>query len=593
MRGLLILLWKEWRDARRLVVGACIASTTLSALAHWLVPDVTGAANAAEWLVPGLTALFAAAVASDLVAGDVSNGRMTTLALLPVPVRCVWRAKLVFLLTACAAFGVYAVAQETVLLAALGARGALSWFFDALPAALPGLGVAAALGAGTLFFSTIVERGIAAVLSALTVLGAGVALVASINPAYYGVPLTTLHVILMLSTAAAAFVVAARAAFVRGPIHSGAKPRLVAIGMVVLAAIVGPLGGGVAYAVSEKQAVSPGRATNWISRISVSPDGRFAALDVTFEGAERKSLRDRDDYAARVWIFDLDSGALTEVPERGTTLHPGPQPWTESGRLRVRTRRSTEVLRDGSVYADSPIVVREIDPRTGETLEEKRAFDVPQRPLRPQGHWAHVRVARTDKDWGATGDSELRYTVTWSAKSLHMEFAAVDAVPSPVPGVVLVRPEWGRLVRREFGSETTTELLRLSNRFQYSISFAPDGARALTTVEPGRVAAFDTRGGELPVAPWRSDSVQWATPGSNRYIVSYVCDRAGNVDTELIDLDGRCHIPLGRTDADDGAIVVCPLGDSGFVTATSASQRIVLRDRTGRVVRTLYPQENQ
>jgi hypothetical protein len=43
----------------------------------------------------------------------------------------------------------------------------------------------------------------------------------------------------------------------------------------------------------------------------------------------------------------------------------------------------------------------------------------------------------------------------------------------------------------------------------------------------------------------------------------------------------------------NGAHVVCSLRDKGVVTATPASGPIVVRDRTGRIVRTLYTQENQ
>src|SRR5438874_183395 len=145
MRTLLPLLKKEARDARGHLVGAAVIALLVSSAAHqWLFRYREGP-MAAHALVPLLVGLFVASLASDLVAADVATKRIEALAILPVPVARLWTGKAVFLAAAGAAFLVYVVALQSLILHVSGATDTAAAFESALSTIGPHLAVVFAL----------------------------------------------------------------------------------------------------------------------------------------------------------------------------------------------------------------------------------------------------------------------------------------------------------------------------------------------------------------------------------------------------------------------------------------------------------------
>jgi hypothetical protein len=174
MRHLLPLFRREWRDARAVTIASALVALLASIAInvwffHWKEGDLT-----AMYLVPSLLALYLAAIGSDLVAAEVSTRRVDALALLPTSLRRVWTAKVLLLVVAGGVFLAWLLAVELTLLATFGEDGQLPAFLARLPDSLPMLAVAAALASATLFFSTMIERGFAAVVASLVVVGLGV-----------------------------------------------------------------------------------------------------------------------------------------------------------------------------------------------------------------------------------------------------------------------------------------------------------------------------------------------------------------------------------------------------------------------------------
>jgi len=355
VRGLVALLGRETRDARWHVVSslAIAVAVTFSVHAWALVTasDEDAALIGTRLVVPVLFALFAASTASDLVARDVATRRIDALAVLPVPVGRVWTAKALFLFAASLLFVAWLVAAECLAVAAFATPTALARMPAGLAAAVPSLLGGLALGAASLFFSTLLERGMAAALAALVVIVVVAASVqwaaipaapgAVTTIAYYAVPLLV----------GAAFVAASRAAFVRGPIHASSKWRLAYVGIGVLVAIAVPAGAAVALGVDGATRLAPGAGDASRRRAFLSPDGKWVAIE------------DSAAVASRTWIVRIDDGSCRPIADGETWFICG-DAWLPGSVLRVRTS-SFSVL-------DGPRHFRElvIEPTRLEVAEE-------------------------------------------------------------------------------------------------------------------------------------------------------------------------------------------------------------------------------
>lgn len=314
MRGLVALVSREARDARwHLVAAFALGVAVPLATALWPLgapPDEIVAKMGGRVVVPVVFALFAAATASELVARDVATKRIDALAMLPVPISRVWTAKALFLAATSALFLAWVVAAQLGVVA-WARPGALARLPEELIAGAPYLLPGLAFGAATLFFSTLLERGMTAVLAAIVVL---VAVACAVQwaavPAAPG-PASAAGWLAIPIVLTAAFVAASRAAFVRGPIHATSKLRVAVVGLCVVAAVATPAGAAIAFGVERATHLAPGEGDPALRRAFVSPDGKWVAV----EDSNRAG-------ASRTWIVGVEDGSCRLVADGATCLPP-------------------------------------------------------------------------------------------------------------------------------------------------------------------------------------------------------------------------------------------------------------------------------
>jgi len=398
-----------------------------------------------------------------------------------------------------------------------------------------------------------------------------------------------MHVAVALIVAGIVFFLAARMAFLRGPIHSGSKARLGALAFGVLAVVLIPLGSGTAYAVHSWFAVKPGSSSNLVRRMAASPDGRYLAVQWTnrrgFVGRNWNSV---GDYAARVWVIDLETGKRVEVPARSTELLYEPTPWTAEGQLQVWTRKSSAVRQDGQIVRDSPLSKRIIDPATGETLKEERVYRVPAAPSGPGPFGRRVSWAKVEQRGAAGVEGRQRWVLDWQDGRAMQVFDGVKPpIPTRVEGVVL---HWGagrELVRHDLKTHTKTILLKNKMERAPPVYGSPDGKRLITWVEEGTIVLDATTGKRL-AGPWKAFA-QWDGNSAGSRFVSFTTnDETDRGTCTVVDLETGRETPIGKVydGYGSGASLARPADDK-LITAVGAGP-IVLRDLDGNVLRTLY-----
>jgi hypothetical protein len=330
VRGLVALLRRETRDARGPLATLFVVAAAAPFVLRVFVLERSEeelSMTLARMFVPAAFAVFVVAIASDLVARDVATKRIDGLAVLPVPISRVWTAKVLFLVVASAAFLAWITGAAFAAVASTASKSAMDRLSGDLADAWPALFAGVALGAATLFFSTLLERGMAAVLSAFIVLIAGAWIVQIAElPAAPG-RLTMFAVDVVPVIVALAFVAASRQAFVRGPIHSSGKLRLALVGAGVLAAVVLPAGSALAFGVERSTCLAPGDGSPVLLRAFLSPDEKWLAVeDATRSGA------------SRTWIVGVEDGACRPIAD-GSTRFAEWGAWLPGSSLHVR--RST------------------------------------------------------------------------------------------------------------------------------------------------------------------------------------------------------------------------------------------------------------
>ena len=343
------LVQREWRDARAVtVVAALVAAGASAAVDHWYTHGKDGALMAV-WAVPILLGLYLAVIASDLVAGEVATRRIDALALLPTGMFRVWAAKVLFALVAGAAFLVWVIGVQLVVLAAGGAPGESWSFVTALPDALPNLGMALALFAAVLFFSTLLERGFGAVLAGLMVLGAGVWAWRQADWTAWEIRGDAARMGLVATGIAAVFLAGSAIAFVRGPAHGAARRRALA-GLAVVLGVLVPTGVGSAVALDRWLTLEPGSRDVGISAIFPSKDGRYVAMRVGKHGRWN---------SAYLWIVRVADGHLVARPE-SNLLAEG---WTDDGLVTAWSFRGSNPIHNSN--GSEKTLLRWVDPETG------------------------------------------------------------------------------------------------------------------------------------------------------------------------------------------------------------------------------------
>jgi hypothetical protein len=520
-------LWREFRNHGILLAGAAAAAPPALAALHLLHWDFGSAAPVV------MLALFAATLASDLIATEIATGRAQALALLPVSPGFIWRAKLLFLGITTAAFSLYLFACDRLLDALLG-RASADQHIVASTLADAGMALALAWCAGgvSFFTASLVPHSFGALFAgvflASGVLWFDMELLRRLD--WHGVTATPALLALWLVFEGALFYAASAVLFCWGRMRYGTRLRPIGTGLAAVAFVGVALSGtGASAAVSA--AMSIPAEPKEILGMSPSPDGKWIALVSDGQAWGRP----RSHYA---WILDVDTGALR--PVRDTHVWIGGNCWNPDG--------TVTALRDTPprVAGEQPKTeCLRIDPATGEILNvgnPSRAGDGES-----QRSWGRVAAANPRSVPG-TGRNVWDVTVDWPARGVSQEYAsklpfvagAAGAILLPRPGRFLGCDETGRLLAYdlEWGgaavwSEDPVDVLALS----------PDGTRLLTrrTCKCGR-ANFDVRD------PSSGARLAWGF-GEGAVWIDWVPGRA---DVRLLVLRG----PAGRValhDPDTGA----------------------------------------
>ncbi len=430
----LFLIRKEWRDVRAVTL-VCVALVPAALLALELGFLDWRGDFAGSTFVPVVSLLFLAIVTADLVAADVTSGRARVYAALPVRPRTLWAAKLTFVLLAGAAFAIWTTAITTGIYAAWAPPAQYAVLLGEL-GRLPLIGIAGGtcVIAATLAWSTVLERGLAAV-------GAGIvtfALIAGVLPVLGMLDPELIPTKEFVERAFLAlpllFLTASFVAFIRGPIHASSLPRRATlVSAVILGALV-PTGAVWASVIADRLDVQPGDPDVRTHLVSVSPDREHAVLFASKDHARAMH---------RTWIVRLADGHVVALPGKGPRLD-WTAPWAGGkGTLRVWSDTEKESVR------------HEIDADTGTVLRTRSRDQIvasgqdpwsmcPWATFEQRGTSTHVRfhdgtepvvlpavihaLALADRAWRRIGKTLVLYDVRSG------ETASVD-LPLPPTGV--------------------------------------------------------------------------------------------------------------------------------------------------------------
>lgn len=581
MRRFVALFRRELRDARwHLAASFVVAAVTPWAVHSWMTAgadDELVATIGGRGVVPILFALFVASAASDLVAREVATRRIDALAVLPVPISTVWNAKAVFLLASSLAMLLWIVAAEFAALAFGVSDKAAALLPSMLVAAGPSIAGGLALGAASLFFSALVDRGMTAALGAVVVLvavGAGVEWAEV--PAASGV-VTTLAGWAVPLGLAAAFVLASRASFVRGPIHGPSKLRIFAHGGARLLAF-GLAGGATAALVlvaSSRWAFGEGRSGE--RSAFLSPDGKWVAIE---EWSARANV------VCSTWLVGIDDGSCREIAP-GNSWFAATGAWLPGSMLRVHTAYFSML--------DGPRVVRALDvepSRLGVADERRFRGEPAMETDESEWNWGKSRFARRtlwrpreDSGWATVrfvrtkSPGHSLFEVVSGARSRQIE--CDDVVASRIRGVLYVLAADGSLTRRSFDDGTGTEIARGVTGMA-----GEDGSgRRLLLLRGQPFRVIDARtGAEVYSAPSRG--ARWV--GAARDLLqSWSWDAKGGTSrSALHDLDAGTTVDLGTPVVADAVPSVDRLRDGRLVVCDGD---VTLRAADGKVIRRLYP----
>jgi hypothetical protein len=566
VRGLLALLRKEARDVRALT-WVYVALVPLAPLAvRWylearydafaLEPETTR--RYLEVTFPAIVLLYAAIVASDLVAGDVASRRMHQLALLPVRPLTVWTAKVAVLLGGTALVGAWTfVAQAWTLAAIDGVEHAAPFFRDMETIAV-GVVPAAGLIGCVLLVSTMGIRGLGAVM-------AGAMLAAALGAAYWWGRITPRWIagddFLWAAIAAGALFVASAAAFVRGRVHLGLRLRPAVIGGAALAVLLGVPAVGLAAAARH---VVPGSSLCMMIDRAASPAGPYVALTYVNRLDERAGCS--------TFVLSLDDGTLREIEPRGRLGG-----WQEDGTLIVQREMDDGTLTGGFV-----------DPATGRPVRLRVLSPDEQR----EEAFRRNEASRARKWWSLdrTGEPNL-----WRLRRDKDHVRTVRSVVRPAAygqvtgdlSLFAIAPDADHLVRLDAETGEETPLFTSEGFFDGASVVWPD-EKGIVVAREGRWSWIDLRAKSVHAFPAevRAVSLSLAPKGPGRLRSCGVADSYWAV---VDPVSGR----IVRVDRGPWG-GVCPLhdgglalirGDATFLRYDASLQPVPAPSRTGEVIR--------
>ncbi len=589
MRAFLTLIDKEWRNARVLVIGTAV----LAVAAVWVIQGVFG-----EWrhpeltgriVVPAVVALFAAVVCSDLAADERTSRRAGTFALLPVPGAAHWAAKVLFALSAIAAFTVWIAATAVLLHGFMGVPdGALAVAEEMFEIAPRTVLISLAIAGCSFFWSMLLPRGLSAALAGI-VLACGAAYGGSkADFLLFGFePFTRTDAFLAAAVLGVALALGVLLVFARGAAHASSlarRARLVSSSLVAFAALASVTFATAAYA---RTSLSPGDPETRILSIAASPDGSRVALTVSRAGQEQR----------RVWIVDTATSDVLELPGRTNDVWG----FAEDGSVNVAELALRQrYYYEGSRWFDyhsRVVAYRRIDATTGRTVRL-----VPESEVREARKAARARNAPwATFDWDPM-PAKRPQAAMWPLQvrvhvaGQHLATLTTHGFASLAPsrGHVLYQPERGLLVRDDlFTGARLFELPVIGANCRVSLA---NGGRSLVVSERypeggATVRIVNALTGRPQFGPFGarepgarlSDGV-WATPTTGSWLMLRKWKSSRHTGSELLNLNtgARRVLRPARNDTRIPPSAVIP----GVGTAFAEGPRIVVVDDDGQVVRT-------
>jgi hypothetical protein len=549
LKPILSLLRKEWRDTRALtIVSALLVPIALVSMNEGFL-DWRGDVGA--WFVVATTVLYVVVIAADLIAADVSSGRAQSYAALPVSAFTLWASKLAYLTLVGAMFFGWSFAITAGMYATIAPPDAGVMLWTELNGSgwpMPWLWLGAAAVGIVVFWSTILERGMAVIGAAVVTSAALGGLVPLV--AWYDRELLPTDDALIATAVALpiVFLAGSLVGFVRGPHHASTLLRRLAMAACVPLVVLVPAGAVSAAVLLERLVVEPGDPDVRVAAGHASPDGRYLTL---------LASKTHDNARVRTWILDLEDGDLVVLPQRGLRAD-WEEPWNEDGSyVAWTTHDRRQELR------------REYDPETG-GIRRTRSFDqVHAGRTHPYSRWAQIR-----RDGG-----EVVVTMEGSEHEVRSRW---DRYPrcARLPGFVLVNDADG--VRLHDLNTGAIRVLRTSDR-RLSAWFSPHGEYVQIWAH-GKQEIHATRTGESMPLP-DGLTVGWTGGGASDH---YAWRFSQNDPTVLVDLrtGWTCEMSPGP---------VSPSGWDGVrvlgrdrVLRIRRSGKVDVYDASGRKLRTVF-----
>jgi len=357
------LLRKEWRENRALFFGLLVAAPVLSVLVKTLMDGWTGSDALAftTYGIPAMLGLYFLGMASDLVAADSAAERHVFVAALPVRAGTVWSAKVIFLFGSAAAYLGWLVLSETAILA-VTTTGASTPFTSPASRYAVLLWVLPLGGAATLFWSTLIDRGLTAAFAALfTLAGVGVFILLYDVKRFRLVNGTENTMVVAALVLTAGFLAGSFVAYTFGRIHLGCRVRRTVLAVGVLLVIVVPTTADATIRLSRWMRITPGEPGLVTRTLATGPAG-----DWMFTIVHRDSVGPLGADGGAYGPHALFAVHRTDGRVRDLTRYGHPLSATREGDVpgRVRLYRTERVPGDSAQIA----LVTDYDLEAGEPV---------------------------------------------------------------------------------------------------------------------------------------------------------------------------------------------------------------------------------
>lgn len=569
------LVGKEWRDHRAAIaVFGAIVPLVSWCIQRWVFKFAEPAWTW-EFMVPLCVGLAVAVVASDLFAMDLATSRMDGFAALPVRPRRHFGVRLAFLAGVAALLAAWTVVANAAIVGVWGKPGAVAALFGSFDPAIDGLAMCFAATSGVLVFSALGVGGFRGVLGGgLLALGAYAACVYALGvfvpqPAYWNpqpwrTPLTW-------SLAGALLLAAGWSGFCATRALASFRRRGLLVAAAILVGVLGAPAGAAAWKQYRQWVVSPYDPEILVQQgPSVSPDGRYVAV-----------WAHRPTGGARSFVVRTADGALFDWPSRNEVVAG----WTHDGLAWAGRMDHRPDAKDYGRFAR---------PETGETVEKVTSLDDRlAEGLGPTPRWARWLRWNHEGIVSKNGEPVLTKWKLWSKESAKERIVVARSMPGPMPteGEIVYVDAADRLVVANLDGGNPRVAFDAPGKkgIHGWTAGSPDGKYVLIYVDDAPVV-LDIATWRVIAGPWPGCEAWWCR-GANEVAHLALTNRK----TQM--LDRLVQVPGGREVAPDPALgvlggywSVAALPSGGFV-ARSGTNKVLLLDAEGKLMRRLFPPE--